>query len=296
MLADNRVGDLDDLLAFLGRLPFLRILDLQGNPVAEEGNYRSAVVRALPSLEVLDCVAVTAREREAARAAKVGRQADTPAATTVAFGASLKPRPPSPARGPSAVQDLERRVRRIRARERREKEERERRALESRAGERTRGGADAAHGPRDSEEAHRVWQRLETRERLAEQFRAHDEGSKGHLTAREVRASVRSLVMARVPRSEDVKAVLLRLEQGDGRATVEWYVDALVNGCGWEPMPRERRLSTAEKLYAEAEAHLAAGRAADSLRVAALAAELDPRLHEVGGGGRGEGEEARIEG
>ena len=38
----------------LVRLPFLRQLELAGNPLAEESNYRYFMIYAMPSLEILD--------------------------------------------------------------------------------------------------------------------------------------------------------------------------------------------------------------------------------------------------
>ena len=66
---------LEDLHAHLAgvfsRLRRLQRLDLYGNPLAEETDYRLHVIKALPWLQVLDCQRVSAEER--ARAAKVTR-------------------------------------------------------------------------------------------------------------------------------------------------------------------------------------------------------------------------------
>ena len=92
--------------------------------------------------------------------------------------------------------------------------------------------------------------------------------------------------MTSVPRPEDVKAASLRIErEAEGRVTLEQYVETLAERCEWVPMPRERRLAEAERLYAEAGRHLAAGRVAESLDATALANEIDPRLHDDAGEG-----------
>lgn len=64
---NNRIEKLEEQLQFLKRLARLRVLDLYNNPLAEETHYRYHVIRTLPSLEVLDRVAVTENERLAAQ-------------------------------------------------------------------------------------------------------------------------------------------------------------------------------------------------------------------------------------
>jgi len=66
-LANNLLQNLAETLKVLsGHLAFLAHLDLSGNPVAEEHNYRPSVIFALPSLRVLDNAAISDAEREAA--------------------------------------------------------------------------------------------------------------------------------------------------------------------------------------------------------------------------------------
>ena len=65
-LANNQLQDLKATLAVLSQLPFLKTLQLHGNPLASEGQYREAVIFAIPSLEQLDSSLVSAVERQAA--------------------------------------------------------------------------------------------------------------------------------------------------------------------------------------------------------------------------------------
>lgn len=67
-LYGNKLKDLRGTLRVLSRLSHLRDLDLFGNPVVEEENYRLQVIRAIPSLDVLDRHVITDDER--ARAAR----------------------------------------------------------------------------------------------------------------------------------------------------------------------------------------------------------------------------------
>ena len=65
-LFGNRITDLDAALDVLKRLRHLEELDLQGNPCAEEPNYRIRVLATLPSLHVFDRHVVTDLERRKA--------------------------------------------------------------------------------------------------------------------------------------------------------------------------------------------------------------------------------------
>ncbi|KAE8915925.1 hypothetical protein PF003_g307 [Phytophthora fragariae] len=62
-LYDNKLKDLQGTLDVLSRLSHLRDLDLFGNAVMEEENYRLQVIRAIPSLDVLDRHVITDEER-----------------------------------------------------------------------------------------------------------------------------------------------------------------------------------------------------------------------------------------
>ena len=54
LVSDNQLKDLDYQLAILHKLTFLEQLDLFGNPVAEEPNYRLRVISAMPKIKILD--------------------------------------------------------------------------------------------------------------------------------------------------------------------------------------------------------------------------------------------------
>ncbi|KAL3668966.1 hypothetical protein V7S43_006254 [Phytophthora oleae] len=68
-LYDNKLKDLQGTLEVLSRLSRLRDLDLFGNAVVEEENYRLQVIRSIPSLDVLDRHVITDEER--AKAARL---------------------------------------------------------------------------------------------------------------------------------------------------------------------------------------------------------------------------------
>jgi Leucine-rich repeat (LRR) protein len=53
-LNDNKLRNLDKNLELLKHLTSLKNLCLFGNPLAEEPEYRSRVVCAIPSLEIFD--------------------------------------------------------------------------------------------------------------------------------------------------------------------------------------------------------------------------------------------------
>jgi len=60
---DNRLSNLDKFLKFLSRFAFIEYLNLSGNPLAEEPDYRFKVIKALPSLKVLDKHIISVVER-----------------------------------------------------------------------------------------------------------------------------------------------------------------------------------------------------------------------------------------
>jgi len=51
--------DLDVFLEFLSRFAFLEQLDLFGNPLAEEPDYRLKIIKAMPQIKILDRHQVT---------------------------------------------------------------------------------------------------------------------------------------------------------------------------------------------------------------------------------------------
>ena len=61
-LANNSISDLDHVLEILKGFPKLQTLDLSGNPVAEEDNYRLRVIEALPHVHTLDGLRVKPTE------------------------------------------------------------------------------------------------------------------------------------------------------------------------------------------------------------------------------------------
>lgn len=66
-LAKNQLEGLEEFLAFLSKnFAFLKYLDLQDNPLAAEPYYRLRVIKALPSVNVLDQQMITISERDKA--------------------------------------------------------------------------------------------------------------------------------------------------------------------------------------------------------------------------------------
>ncbi|TMW63049.1 hypothetical protein Poli38472_005667 [Pythium oligandrum] len=66
-LYDNKLRDFPSTLEALGRLHRLEDLDLFGNPIEEEENYRLHVIKAIPSLLVFDRHVITDEERAKAQ-------------------------------------------------------------------------------------------------------------------------------------------------------------------------------------------------------------------------------------
>jgi Leucine-rich repeat (LRR) protein len=63
LCGDNQLRDLDKFIEFLNRFSFLKQLDLFGNPLAEEPDYRLKIIHAMPQLYVLDRHRITVPER-----------------------------------------------------------------------------------------------------------------------------------------------------------------------------------------------------------------------------------------
>ncbi|EQC26223.1 hypothetical protein SDRG_15959 [Saprolegnia diclina VS20] len=76
-LFNNRLQDLHATLRTLSKLLHLHDLDLFGNPLAEEENYRLHVIAAIPSLEVFDRHVITPDERLAAKKLNLRRPGHT---------------------------------------------------------------------------------------------------------------------------------------------------------------------------------------------------------------------------
>jgi len=57
---------LDKFIEFLKNFSFLKQLDLFGNPLAEEPDYRLKIIHAMPQLYVLDRHRITVPERQKA--------------------------------------------------------------------------------------------------------------------------------------------------------------------------------------------------------------------------------------
>jgi len=66
LIGDNQLRDLDKFLDFLQHFSFLTQLDLFGNPLAEEPDYRLKIIHTMPQIEVLDRHRVILQERQKA--------------------------------------------------------------------------------------------------------------------------------------------------------------------------------------------------------------------------------------
>jgi Leucine-rich repeat (LRR) protein len=63
LAANNQLRDLGKFLEFLSKFSFLEQLDLFGNPLAEEPDYRLRIIQAMPQITILDRHKVTLQER-----------------------------------------------------------------------------------------------------------------------------------------------------------------------------------------------------------------------------------------
>jgi hypothetical protein len=72
--SNNLIHGLHATLDILSKLRLITELDLFGNPLAEETDYRLHVIRRIPSLQVFDRHVVTAEERDAAALLGTSRQ------------------------------------------------------------------------------------------------------------------------------------------------------------------------------------------------------------------------------
>jgi len=54
LIGHNRLRDLDKFLTFLSKFAFLHHVDLFGNPLAEEPDYRLKMIYHMPQIKVLD--------------------------------------------------------------------------------------------------------------------------------------------------------------------------------------------------------------------------------------------------
>jgi len=69
-LENNEISNIHELRHLSG-LKGLEILRLNGNPCTKADGYRLSVIRAIPSLIMLDDTAVSSQEREESKSAKV---------------------------------------------------------------------------------------------------------------------------------------------------------------------------------------------------------------------------------
>jgi hypothetical protein len=67
LVADNQLRDLEKFIEFLQNFAFLEQLDLYGNPLAEEPDYRQRLIHAMPQIKILDRHMVTLQERQKAQ-------------------------------------------------------------------------------------------------------------------------------------------------------------------------------------------------------------------------------------
>ena len=91
-VSHNRLEVLESVLRLLrGGCPNLRALWLAGNPCAEEADYRARVAAGLPTLVVLDDVAIGRDGAHAPTTARAARSASVPAASSAARGRRAPP-------------------------------------------------------------------------------------------------------------------------------------------------------------------------------------------------------------
>ncbi|PNW81974.1 hypothetical protein CHLRE_06g268650v5 [Chlamydomonas reinhardtii] len=89
--SNNQLRDLDKQIKVLEKFKFIKELNLKGNPLCEEPDYRLIVIHRMPALKVLDQHVITALERRKAE----GLIGGDVATLTVAFGKRLPPYDPA---------------------------------------------------------------------------------------------------------------------------------------------------------------------------------------------------------
>ncbi|GIL59679.1 hypothetical protein Vafri_14415 [Volvox africanus] len=90
-LSNNQLRDLEKQIKVLEKFKFLQELNLKGNPMCEEPDYRLIVIHRMPGLKVLDQHAISPLERRKA-AGVIGGDVAT---LTVAFGVRVPPYDPA---------------------------------------------------------------------------------------------------------------------------------------------------------------------------------------------------------
>lgn len=63
LISNNRLRNLDKFIGFLSKFAFLDQLDLIGNPLSEEPDYRLKIIYAMPQIKILDRHPITTEER-----------------------------------------------------------------------------------------------------------------------------------------------------------------------------------------------------------------------------------------
>ena len=63
LIGNNKIRNLDKFLTFITKFAFLEQLDLFGNPLAEEPDYRMKIIYNMPHIKILDRHPVTVDER-----------------------------------------------------------------------------------------------------------------------------------------------------------------------------------------------------------------------------------------
>merc|ERR1719326_1711277 len=63
LASNNQIRNLEKQLAFISRFLFLKKLELSGNPIADEPEYRLRLIYHAPQVEILDCAVVKGPER-----------------------------------------------------------------------------------------------------------------------------------------------------------------------------------------------------------------------------------------
>ena len=101
-LRKNRISDLREV-KYLASLPYLRVLWLWDNPIAEHELYRLYIIKTLPNLDKLDNNAVTPEERAQANALNIQDDEMPPPPP------QEQPPPPkekAPTKGPHLMQEV----------------------------------------------------------------------------------------------------------------------------------------------------------------------------------------------
>jgi len=265
----NNLHGLHAQLDILAQMRHLKNLDLYGNPLAEETDYRLHVIKRLKTLEVFDRHVVTDEEREAAAVLGTHRakKQDTLAEPKV-YVPEMS----------GTVKMMMADVTKLK-REQAEREEAERKKMFQL--EETDGIAVSAfQDPPQAYQSGSILGEFELdhweRYNLSDIFDSFDQDKNGHLSRKELRAVLTEFedcgrVIDHPLTSTDIESTLCAMfdaidTNGDDKISKKEFMEAATVGCSdkngnelppinWKPLTAEQALERSEELFDEAKEH-----------------------------------------